>query len=136
MLRISSHVAIPDSEIEIHSVRAQEAERQHVNKVSTAVHLQFDIKASPLPPSCKQTLLELRDHRISSDGVMTIKSREHRSRERNRQQAVARLLALIQKSDRSANKAQTHLPTNPSRERRIASKKRRGRLRSQRKELE
>lgn len=136
MLRIASSVTIPDSEIEIHSIRAQGAGGQHVNKVSTAVCLRFDIRASSLPPPYKQALLDLRDHRISGDGVITIKSQEHRSRERNREEAVARLLALIQRAIAPRKVRKPTAPTKASREQRIARKKRRGRLKSQRKGLE
>jgi ribosome-associated protein len=136
MLRIAPPITIPDSEIEIYSVHTQGAGEQHVNKVSTAVHLRFDIGASSLPPPYKQALLRLRDHRISGNGVITIKSQEHRSHERNREEAVARLLALIQGAIISRKKREPTTPTAASCERRIVNKKRRGQLKSHRKGVE
>ena len=91
MLHISSHVFIPDSEIDIHAMRSQGAGGQNVNKVSSAIHLQFDIAASSLPPFYKEELLKLKDHRISAEGVITIKAQQYRSQEQNREDALARL---------------------------------------------
>src|SRR5512135_2245402 len=96
MLHISSHVIIPDSEIDIHAMRSQGAGGQHVNKVSTAVHLRFDIGASSLPPYYKEELLKLKDNRISREGMITIKAQSYRSQEQNRVDALNRLQALIQ----------------------------------------
>ena len=96
MLHISSHVIIPDSEIDIHAMRSQGAGGQNVNKVSSAIHLQFDIAASSLPPFYKEELLKLRDSRISDDGVITIKAQQYRSQEQNREDALTRLRELIQ----------------------------------------
>jgi len=96
VMQISSHVTIPDSEIDIHAMRSQGAGGQNVNKVSTAIHLRFDIMASSLPPFYKEELLKLKDHRISQDGIITIKAQQYRTQERNREDALERLRLLIQ----------------------------------------
>jgi len=136
MLYISSHVVIPDSEIEIHAVRSQGAGGQHVNKVSSAIHLRFDIAASSLPPFYKEELLKLRDHRISDDGVITIKAQEHRSQEQNREGALTRLRMLIQSVAVPRKKRRATKPTRTSKERRMDSKAKRGRLKALRRTLE
>jgi len=128
MLHISSHVTIPDSEIDIHAMRSQGAGGQNVNKVSSAIHLRFDIAASSLPPFYKEELLKLRDHRISDDGVITIKAQQHRSQEQNRADALERLRLLIQSVAIPRKKRKATKPTKSSQNRRIESKKRKGRL--------
>src|SRR3989442_13625757 len=96
MLYITPHVTIPDTEIDIHAVRAQGAGGQNVNKVSTAVHVRFDIAASSLTAFYKDQLGKLKDHRISREGVITIKAQQYRSQEQNREEDLARLRALLQ----------------------------------------
>ena len=136
MLSISSHVTIPDSEIDIHAVRSQGAGGQNVNKVATAVHLQFDIKGSSLPSPIKETLLKLRDRRISVDGVITIKAQQYRTQERNREDALDRLRTLIQRAVIHRKKRKTTAPTRSSQDRRIERKKRQGRLKALRRMIE
>jgi ribosome-associated protein len=136
MLHISPHIAIPDSEIDIHAVRSQGAGGQHVNKVSTAIHLRFDIGASSLPEQCKERLLLLHDHRISRDGVITIKAQESRSQEQNREDALARLRELIQRATLPRKKRKATKPTRGSQQRRVEHKKKRGRLKTLRRTLE
>jgi ribosome-associated protein len=136
MLQISSHVIIPDSEIAIHAVRSQGAGGQHVNKVASAIHLQFDIRASSLPPFYKEALLTLRDSRISQDGIITIKAQQHRSQEQNRADALDRLRLLIQSVAIPRKKRRATKPTKGSKQRRLESKTKRGKLKTLRRTLE
>lgn len=136
MLRISANVTIPDAEIDIHAVRAQGAGGQHVNKVSSAVHLRFDIHASSLPAFYKEALLKLNDHRISADGILTIKAQQSRSQEQNREDALNRLRALILSVAVPRKKRKATKPTKSSQTRRLERKKRQGRLKALRKSLE
>ena len=128
MLSISQQVEIPDSEIDIQAIRAQGAGGQNVNKVSSAIHLRFDIRASSLPDFYKQELLKLRDQRISNDGTIVIKAQRYRSQEKNRTEALSRLQTLVKSVALPRKKRKPTKPTIGSKQRRIDSKTRRGQL--------
>ncbi len=128
MLSISQQVEIPDSEIDIQAIRAQGAGGQNVNKVSSAIHLRFDIGASSLPDFYKQELLKLGDQRISNDGTIVIKAQRYRSQEKNRSEALSRLQALVKSVALPRKKRKPTKPTIGSIKRRVDSKTRRGQL--------
>jgi len=125
MLKISDQVSLGDDEFEISAIRAQGAGGQNVNKVSSAIHLRFDIETSSLPDSVKRRLLATSDQRITADGVVVIKAQNHRTQEKNRSEALARLTDLIKAALRVPRK---RIPTRPGRaakEKRMDTKKQR-----------
>lgn len=136
LLRISSHVSLPLSEVDLVAIRAQGAGGQNVNKVASAVHLRFDVAASSLPEFYKQRLLALRDQRLSADGIIVIKAQRYRTQEKNRADALERLADMIRGAGRTPKARRATRPTLAAKERRVDAKTHRGRIKSLRGKLD
>jgi ribosome-associated protein len=130
MMSITATIQLDPAEVTWQAVRARGSGGQNVNKVATAVHLRFDIRASSLPDAVKARLLRLSDRRVTKEGIVVIKAQDHRSQGRNREAALARLAGLIRRASLSPRKRKATRPGRAARRRRLDAKTRRGRIKA------
>jgi len=126
VLDIGDRISIPDDEIELSAIRAQGAGGQNVNKVSSAIHLRFEVTASSLPAAVKRRLLAQHDRRITADGVIIIKAQNHRTQDKNRAEALSRLAEMIKSALHVPRKRIPTRPGKAAKQRRLNAKKKRG----------
>jgi ribosome-associated protein len=130
MFIISNNLCLPDDEIKLLAIRAQGSGGQNVNKVSSAIHLRFDIMASSLPDKYKQRLKDLSDSRISNEAIIIIKAQQYRTQEKNREAALERLKEIISKVLIEPKTRRSTKPTKGSQKRRLEGKQRRGKIKN------